>query len=154
MPKKPAKKLNKKSATKNKTGARTKPVAYGSATRDQRDHVISMLNAVRRGVSEAIILLGERWESSGVPRTERDLINAQLGDFEAELSKIDAKLLAFVAFEARMHPPSKEQLNRAASLADELDAMIANTKVTNAAVKATEELLKIWRGTIPPSIRA
>lgn len=154
MAKKPTKKKNKKSAAKKKAGASTQPVTYESATQNQRDHVISMLHAVRRGVSEAIILLGQRWESSGVPRTERDLINAQLGDLKAERSKIDAKLLAFVVFEARMHPPSKQQLDRAASLANELDAMIANAKVTNAAVKAAEEMLGIWRGTIPPSTEA
>ena len=101
------------------------------------------------GLSDAIREAG--WIADGGDRTasqaDQDLANLKRDEYGRERIRVQQRLLAFLAKQLSIHPPTAADLQQSKAMAEQLASMVdVNVKVA-AIVNAATELLNIYNKT-------
>ena len=74
-------------------------------------------------------------------------IIAEIADREAEIAKIRAERLAYLAEQRKIVPPTKEDMKKAIKRAKEIDEMIVSAQMLNALLAASADIVEIMAKT-------
>ena len=139
--------MAKKTGKKEAKAEAAAPVLAGDATEKQKAAYLEMATNTVAALDDAIALLEARKVAPDLTADERRLINVQLPDHEANRAKVWAQMLAFLAGQQAVRPPSDAQVGKAVELAKQLDGMVASAVVAAAIVQVSGELVTLWKET-------
>lgn len=129
-----------------RAGARRRAAeAVRAAPADDGARYLELTGATLAGLDDAIALLRAR--DVFATGDERRLITVELAELEAQRAKVRAEMVAFIANEVTVRPPSEEEVATAKELAAELEAMAAAATAAREIVGLATELLETWRTT-------
>jgi len=102
-------------------------------------------NAVESAIEDAIRLLRRRRVAPDVTMEELQQINASLPELQAELARVHAAILAFLAERGALPSPSREVAEKILESAQRLDANIAANLKTSGVLQLIQRALGAWR---------
>jgi hypothetical protein len=121
-------------------------VTRSTASNDESVRYLTMGMDAKRALTTAARLLAAQQTLTGDP-SESLRIGVGIAQLEAEMSRIQAELLAFAAEQNAIEPPDPVVMQRVQDRARELDAIIAGQVLTSTIVDAATDVLARWNAT-------
>ena len=122
------------------------PKTLSKATAAERACYLEAGVQAQAALHTAIRLLKTRQALTADPDESR-LILVHLLDLEADLAKVHADLIAFVAEQRPIEPPTPDDLARIKSAARELDEFTATAATAGVILRVATTLLDRWQAT-------
>jgi hypothetical protein len=119
-------------------------LAAPSAT-DGAGRYLELAGTTISGLSDALALLRAR--DVLATGDERRLITVELADIKAERAKVRAEMLAFLANEITVRPPTDAEVAQAKALATDLENLAAESTRAEAVVDLATRLFELWQKT-------
>lgn len=107
---------------------------------------LDMALTTETALSDAILLLENRKTITANPNETRQ-ITVELADLRAKVAKVRAEMIAFQSGNARINPPSADDVEAVKSLARQLDEMTANSVLASTVLTVTTDLIKRFNAT-------
>lgn len=120
-----------------------KPVA--DMTDDEELASLRLLLKSRQVLTESLVYLKGEEAVADTPAKKR--LRIQIGDLEADLAKLNARIAAFQAEQITMVPPSRQLVERVGRLAEEVGQLVLVAENADRVLGAVRQVVAIWTGT-------
>jgi hypothetical protein len=116
----------------------------------ERANFVEMTLMAQSALSTAIARLKTQQDLHADAQESR-IIRVRIGELEAEIAKMQAELLATLAEQRQLLPPSDAEVAQVKQLAAELDALTVGADRTVAILSAATSVANAWAGRQPPA---
>lgn len=119
--------------------------AVGDMTAEEKQASLRLLVNARQALSAAVVAL--TGAEAVADSDKKGLLRIKIGDVEAQLAKINARITAFQAGSLTMEPPNPATIKKISDLAEKVGKMTANAQQADLVVNAVNKVVAIWTGT-------
>ncbi len=106
---------------------------------------LRVLMKSRKALGDALVYLSG--EEAVADTATKKRLRIVIGDFEADLAKVNARITAFQAEHLTMVPPSTVTVDRISQLADQVGQLTLEAQRADQVIAAIRSVVEIWTGT-------
>lgn len=136
-------------ATRRRSGAPAAGASAAKAVTDMSDAeesaCLRVLMQSRTALGDALVYLNG--EEAVADTATKKQLRIVIGDFEADLAKVNARITAFLAEHLTMVPPSAATVDSISQLAEQVGQLTLEARRADQVISAVKSVVEIWTGT-------
>lgn len=125
--------------------AREAPKPVTGMTDGEKQACMKLMLKSRKAVGDSLVYLAG--EEAVADTETKKRLRILIGDLEADMAKINARIIAFQAEQLTMLPPSAQIIAEISQLAGEVGRLTQGAQRADQVITAVSSVIQIWTGT-------